>query len=59
MLYISTVSLTSRNPREKKKWPGGRRNPLKWLVSDKEIQKFEAFSLIVFAPLCPGFAGFC
>jgi hypothetical protein len=39
MLYISTVSLTRRNPGEKKKWPGGQRNLLKRLDSDKEMQE--------------------
>ena len=39
MLYISTVSLTRRNLAQKKKWLGGRRNLLKRLDSDKEMQE--------------------
>ena len=45
-----------RAPQQRKNGPGGQRNPLKTLDSDKAIKEIQAFS---FDLLCSGLAGFC
>jgi hypothetical protein len=59
-LYIAS-ELFMRGIRDKrKKGLRGRRNPLKRLDSDKEIQENPSlFPLIGFDQAWPGFAGFC
>jgi hypothetical protein len=52
--------LSRQNPGQKKKWPRGSAQPLeKARFGQGNARESKPFSLIVFAPFCPGFAGFC
>jgi hypothetical protein len=52
--------LSRQNPGQKKKWPRGSAQPIeKARLGQGNARESKPFSLIVFARLCPGFAGFC